>query len=154
MSKSYANASKLTTKLKSHNINMSEEDMASLLMYSVSCLIVAQFELNALIGDEHESKIALQMIQISRLMIVNALERYDDYTTRMAMLNLYLGDSKWRVGDSLCGADHSFVLGRLERVPASDLICSCCHGNAVEEKGFVSRASMSGDDEEMRMIRQ
>lgn len=113
-SNSYSVAASVVSLLRSSLVELSTGDMSVLLGYCTTSLLLLQKNLNIVITDEIESKNVMLETQIVRTMIMNLLERYDDYKTRLQVLNLMLPDNIRRVHETLVGVDHAFVMQRVE----------------------------------------
>lgn len=110
--------------LRSTLVDLTLNDVSILLNYCLSSLLRLQTDLCVVLTDSIEAKNTLWEIQTIRGMIVNVIERYEDYKTRMMLMNVKLPDGKRRIKDALVGADHVYVLSRIEPKAKGILISS------------------------------
>lgn len=101
---------------------MSDEDMTVILNYCTTKLSLLRRDLTMYICDTVEANEILKEITYVRQAMVICIQRYDDYASRLATLVLPLPDGVWLVGDALCGADHAYVLCKIEYVSMKHLV--------------------------------
>lgn len=120
--KYYKYVGRIMQLLNADKVEMNCSYMTILLCYATTSLAVLYQDVMSVISERDKADVVLKEIAMVRDIIVNAIERYTDYYSRMAVLKLRLPNDRWRVGDALLGVDHATVLMQVENTRTSEMI--------------------------------